>query len=88
MQQTFPAPAPRSENRSVPALLVGEGVEAAGGRGMRMRTLIACWLMPARPANPARELALLQHQQNRDAVKAKARLMREQLGLPDHPALR
>lgn len=47
-----------------------------------MRSFLARWLMPAEPSNPARDLALMQHQQNRDAVKAKTRLMREQLGLP------
>lgn len=47
-----------------------------------MRSLLARWLMPAEPANPARELAMMQHQQHRDRVKATARLMREQLGLP------
>lgn len=47
-----------------------------------MRSFLARWLMPAEPSNPARDLALMQHQQNRDVVKAKTRLMREQLGLP------
>ncbi len=47
-----------------------------------MRSFLARWLMPAEPSNPARELALLQHRQHRDAVKARTRQMREQLGLP------
>lgn len=41
------------------------------------------WLLrTTAPLNPARELAAIGHRQRRDAVKAKARLMREQLGLP------
>ncbi|WP_159078597.1 hypothetical protein [Sphingobium yanoikuyae] len=37
--------------------------------------------------NPARELAQIGHHQHREAVKARARLMREQLCLPPLPIL-
>lgn len=53
-----------------------------------MRSFLARWLMPAEPSNPARDLALMQHQQNRDAVKAKTRALRAELGLPDMEILK
>lgn len=48
-----------------------------------MRSFLARWLMP----NPARELAEIGHRQRRETVKAKARKMREQMGLPPLPVL-
>lgn len=38
-------------------------------------------------SNPARELSLIGHAQRRDKVKAVARQMRRELGLPDDPRL-
>jgi hypothetical protein len=40
------------------------------------------WFRRPAPANPARDLAAIGHRQRREAVKAKTRLIREQLGLP------
>lgn len=68
-------------------MLVGEGFGAAEG-GEVMRSFLARWLMPAEPANPGRELALMQHQQHRDAVKARTRQLRAELGLPDMEILK
>ena len=47
--------------------------------------LIRQWLARR---NPARELALMGHQQYRNAVKAKARQLCEEAGRPVPPALR
>jgi hypothetical protein len=42
------------------------------------------WLIRAftRPSNPGRDLAMIGHMQQRDKIKAKARVMRAQMGLP------
>ena len=45
-------------------------------------------LWPFRKRNPARELALIGHQQHRDRVKATAQQICRELGRPIPPALR
>lgn len=45
-------------------------------------------LWPFRKRNPARELALIGHQQHRDRVKARVRQMRAELGLPEMEILK
>ncbi len=42
---------------------------------------------PDKP-NPARDLANIGHAKRRAKIHSKARIMREQLGLPEHKALR
>jgi len=86
MRQAIPPPSSRAQDGPLPPLLVGQGAAAArcaSEGGMNWRRIFARRAAP----NPARELALIGHHQHREAVKARARLMREQLCLPPLPIL-
>ncbi|MDB5584284.1 MAG: hypothetical protein JWR80_9460 [Bradyrhizobium sp.] len=52
----------------------------------RIRTIVSS-LFSLSPSRAARALALLGHIQQRELVKAKARQLRNETGLPPHPAL-